>query len=403
MTQQSPPVLSTALVITGNLIGAGILALPVLTGLAGLWPSLVGISLMWALMTATAIILAGQKSLNESATADLPSFFQDELGGLGRWVAVAANLLILFGVLVAYLSAAGPILAALTGLPQEMMMVGFFLAATTFTLFGMDVLRRGNALIMLLMWGTFAGLAACTGTHMEPARFEHADWGFLPATLPVLVTAYFFHNIIPTVCRALDHDQKAIRTSIVLGSGIGLVMNLVWAAVVIGALPLAQGPHSLLAAFKANLPATVPLAAIIPGPTFVTLGSLFALTALTTSYMTIGVSLESFLRDLASRPGRTAPRALTAALAFLPPLAVALVYPNIFLTAMNVVGGVGIDCIFGILPGMLLWKHGHGAWRALGVGITLAFLGVLVFEVGQELGMTHLLPDAESWTAHLPK
>ena len=97
-----PPILSMALVVTGNMLGAGVLALPVKTGLSGFMPSLAGIFLMWILMLSTAIILSGQKSLSESATADLPTFFQKELGTAGKWITVAANLVILYGLFVVF-------------------------------------------------------------------------------------------------------------------------------------------------------------------------------------------------------------------------------------------------------------------------------------------------------------
>ena len=100
-----------AFVVTGNMLGAGILALPIQTALSGLIPSLAGIVLMWILMLSTAFIIAGQKSLTESATADLPTFFQKELGTAGKWVAVVANLVILYGLLVAYISGAASVMA----------------------------------------------------------------------------------------------------------------------------------------------------------------------------------------------------------------------------------------------------------------------------------------------------
>ena len=64
MSAKPASVLAMACMVTGNLIGAGILALPVKTGLSGFLPSLLGIICLWGLMTATALILAGQKSLS---------------------------------------------------------------------------------------------------------------------------------------------------------------------------------------------------------------------------------------------------------------------------------------------------------------------------------------------------
>ena len=51
-------ILTVSLLVTGTTVGAGILALPVQTGLAGAFPSLIAIVLMWGLMLLTGRILA---------------------------------------------------------------------------------------------------------------------------------------------------------------------------------------------------------------------------------------------------------------------------------------------------------------------------------------------------------
>ena len=72
-----------------------------------------------------------------------------------------------------------------------------------------------------------------------------------------------------------------------------------------------------------------------------------------------------------------------------------LVYPDIFLEAIGLVGGVGIDLIFGILPGVLLIKYDGGKTKALGYVIVACFSVVLMYELGQGLGLLHIHPDAE--------
>ena len=98
------PVLSVGVLITGNLVGAGILALPINTGLSGFGIAIVLMLVFWALMLATAHILANRVLATKQESFDLPSLFGESLGSAGRWVATAANLLILYGLLVAYLS-----------------------------------------------------------------------------------------------------------------------------------------------------------------------------------------------------------------------------------------------------------------------------------------------------------
>ncbi|MBT3257927.1 MAG: tryptophan/tyrosine permease [Deltaproteobacteria bacterium] len=393
-------ILSMSFVVTGNMLGAGILALPIKTGLSGFIPSVLGILLMWALMLSTAMILAGQKSLTESKTADLPTFFQKELGTVGKWITVVANMIILYGLLVAYISGTESVVQGLFTKPVStpLVMICFFLVATFLTLFGMKLMRKGNAVIMILMWVTFGTLVFYCAQHVETPRLRFTDWQYLPASLPVVVTAFHFHNIIPSICRNMDFDQRAIRKAMFLGTFIGLIMNLIWVCVVIAALPLdGPGTDTVLAAFHGNQPATVPLSHLLESRAFTISALVFALLAMTAAYMANGTALTSFIRDLTTTYLHTSSRAVAAAVAFLPPLIISLVYPNVFLDAIGLVGGVGIDLIFGILPGWLLIKYGRGKVRVLGYVIVACFSVVLIYELGQELGLLHIRPHVEYW------
>ncbi len=69
-------IISATALIVGNLIGAGILGLPVNTGLAGLWPSMLALLAGGAIMYLTAIILGDHAAASRAETFDYPSFYQ---------------------------------------------------------------------------------------------------------------------------------------------------------------------------------------------------------------------------------------------------------------------------------------------------------------------------------------
>ncbi len=389
-------ILSMSFVVTGNMLGAGILALPIKTGLSGLWPSIFGIVLMWICMLSTACILAGQESLTRSETADLPTFFQHELGTAGKWISVVANIIILYGLLVAYISGAADVLDSLFPVAHWLLALLFFIFASVLSLFGMALMRRGNTLIMILMWITFAILVVICAGDVKTSRMSFSDWGFLPSTLPIVVTAFHFHNMIPTLARSMQFDQKAIRTSFALGTGIGLIMNIIWVVVVIGALPLGgPGGNTILAAYHTNVPATVPLSHLMKTPMFMTCSLVFALLAMTAAYMANGTALSSFIRDLCSTYLKTENKLLSSFLTFFPPLVIALAFPHIFLNAIGLVGGVGIDLIFGILPGALLIKYKKGFWRYFGWFLVIVFAIVLIYELGAQTHILNTHPRAD--------
>jgi len=384
------------------MVGAGILALPINLGPAGLVPALAGTVVMWIMMTCTGLVYSRQKILVEDENADLPTFFGKEFGAAGQWISVGANLIILYGLLTAYLAGVSSIVINLFNLPipQWAVMLGYFAFAALMTSFGAAFMRKGNMIAVFVMWGTFVALIYMTMPQMDWQNEHMHDWGFLPAGLPVLLTAFHFHNIIPTLCRTLKQDRGAITKAIWTGTSIGLVMNLVWILVVITALPMTGGTANIIQAFTLNNPATVPLARVIGGTTYLNIALVFSIVAMTASFMANGIALQSFMRDLTGLVFRTSRKLLVWPLAFLPPLLVGLLYPDVFLVALNVAGGIGIDILFGILPGVLLLKYSDGrVWRRVaGYVMIVFFAAILMVEIGQETGLLHMHPDVEYWT-----
>ena len=84
MDNARQPIFTMSLLVTGNLLGAGILALPINLGPAGMIPAAVGVTLIWALMLASSLVLADQKELTRGETGGLPSFFGAKLGPVAK-------------------------------------------------------------------------------------------------------------------------------------------------------------------------------------------------------------------------------------------------------------------------------------------------------------------------------
>ena len=394
---------TTALIVTGNMVGAGILALPVNLGPSGFLPAVLGALAMWAVMTSTGLIIARQPFLRENRNADLPTFFEAVLGPCGKWLSVAANLVILYGLLTAYLAGVASVAASSCdiGIPTWGWLLVYFCAATLLASFGSAVLRRSNAVLMTAMWLLFGALLVLVVPHFRRADLAAGDLTFFTSGLPILVTAFNFHNVVPTMCRTLNHDRRAITKAIWLGSGIGAFMTLLWTVAVMVTLPMeAADGVSIIAAFKAGVPATVPLNQLIRSPLFVDASIGFAVVAMTTSYMATGVALTAFLKDVAGRRVRS--RAAIWLMTFLPPVGIGVLYPDIFLKALNVVGGFGVGTLFGILPGVLLVRQGAPGSRTRRLGWLLVgvFVCVLLVELAQETGLLQISPDVEYWSAH---
>lgn len=397
-----PQIMIIVLLITGSLIGAGILALPVNTGLAGFIPSLVGMGIIGGAMFFTAVILGREATRTRQATFNYPSLYGNYLGKTGKWIAIFANLLILYGLLTAYLTGATTIITNLLNLSsaKPVVMLTFALIVSGLTVTGVSIVGKYNAVLTMLMLTAFAVIVLVVEGHIDAQRLTYTDWSFLPATAPIIVTAFHFHNIIPTVCHSVKWNSSIIWKTMLVGMLLGYTMNALWIHAGAGALPLEGSNVSLLTAFEKNLPATVPLSQIIGSRLFTTGAIIFSLLAITTSYLANGIGLMAFIEDLMVNHFKKSGRALNILLSFGPPVLISLIYPDIFLKAIDIVGGIGIVVLFGILPSIIaIIRAGSARMRTLGVVMALVFGAFLVLELGQEFGMLRISPSIEYWNS----
>ncbi|QSH42469.1 aromatic amino acid transport family protein [Lentisphaerota bacterium ZTH] len=390
---------AVAFLITGNLIGAGILGLPVNTGIDGMIPSLVAMVVFGGAMFFSAVVLGKEAIQTKEENFNFPSLYHKYTGNVGKWVAILANMLILYGLLTAYLTGGSTIVCKIFNISDvyaKGILVLIFLILSGLTLSGNKIIHRFNAILMILLWGSFAIIVFIGQHHVDPVRLKHCDWGFLPVAIPIIVTAFHFHNIIPNVCHSLNWDIKAVAKAMLIGMCIGFLMNAIWIQVGIGMLPLSGGESSIIYCYKNNIPANVPMAEMVNSSTFTLFSMLFALLAIATSFVANGIGLLGFNRDLLFNFFKVKSNMIVSAVTFLPPLIIALIYPDIFLKAINVVGGVGIVTLFGILPCIIAFiKTRRRSVRIFSVVLLLLFSAVLLVQLGEDFGIIDIQPEED--------
>lgn len=399
---------SASLLIAGTAVGAGVLAIPIQTGLAGLLPAVMGIILVWLAMLCAGLILAGSLITYPLQDTDLPSLFQNELGIVGKWLSTIGYLIIFYGLMTAYLAGSMSVLSSLfSSTKTGYLLLAFFLPATALSLFGLSAVQRSNVLVMAVLALSFIFLLGTGWQTIDRTRFPYTDWSYFPAILPIITCSFGYGVIIPTICRTLQGDIRQIRKALIWGTLIPVGVSLLWIMVIIGSVPLHDGnsPDSLIRAFMHSEPATVPLARISGTDRVIGAGLIFSLCAILTSYLAVSTSLMSFHRDLLATVIPGGSYWIRAALVFVPPLLAVLFSSGLFLTALDIVGGLGIAMIFGLCPALIaLKKQGDGAlrWRYAGVVLIVFFGFILLLELGQELNLLQLHSAVENWKVNHP-
>jgi tyrosine-specific transport protein len=337
MKNNTKSIFSVGMLIGGATIGAGILGLPIQTGLAGVVPSVFATLGIWILLTLTAFIITDRFAVESDVVEDFPTVFKKDFGVIGKFLVIVGYLINYYGIMVAYLCASTSILSFL--IPFHLYDWGylmiFFIPAAGITLFGLKYVLKANSLFMVVLILSFIILCFLITSRIDSSRFSFMDWKFFPLTLPIVVNAFLFHNIIPVVCHTMNNNKRKIKISIMVGTIIACAINIVWIVAVLGALPLSDkggsSPATILYAFHHNQPATVPLAIALKSKIITIIGVVFSFCAIITSFVSVVVGLQGFLRDVFVSTFHIDNKILNTAAVFLPPLIIALAFPNFFL------------------------------------------------------------------------
>jgi len=346
------------LLVSGTTIGAGMLALPVTAGLAGFFPSLLVMGLVWALMLFTALYLL-EVNLRLKGEPNIISMVHKTLGRPGEAIAWVIYLLLLYSLISAYMMGASGLLAAffspLASWAWPLILFGVF---AFFVFCGMSIADFFNRICMAALV-LFYVLMLVPGLNLvQVDKFAFVDWKLLMPALSVVSTTFGYHVIIPTITTYLDHDPKALKKAIVIGSVIPLCIYILWQIIVMGILPV-QGTVSLTEAAKQSGPATTYLNKIVSSPLLAFSTNLFSLFAIFTSLLGVSLSLRDFLSDGLKIKKSVFGKCLLILLTLVPPLMLTLFYPEGFVASLNY-AGIFVIILLAILPTLMAFVERYG-------------------------------------------
>ncbi|KAL6644743.1 hypothetical protein ACP70R_016351 [Stipagrostis hirtigluma subsp. patula] len=377
--------------IVGTSIGSGILAVPQRTAPAGFIPSATCMVTCWAFLVAEALLLVeinvhlrrkrGKDDGGGGGGGDLEvisvkSMAQETLGEWGGNVATAAYLFLSYTSMVAYAAKSGEVLGRLTGAPEPVSGAAFTSAiAVLIAGGGTGVTDRVNQLLTFVMIGLLLAIevsaVAFGGGLSLPAN---ANWGQVPATLPVIIFTLVFHDTAPVICAYLGGDLARIRLSIIVGSLVPLLSLLIWDDIALGLATDLDG-FDILDMLKTDWSYTVV--------------ETFSLLAVGTSLIgtLLGASqffIEQMTNLASSATNEHAPKInegivvspkeagsrhlgmekilksnrlsyIAAAVVVVPTMIIAPTVPNSFSLATDIAGGYCMTILYGVLPPLMAW------------------------------------------------
>ena len=378
-----------ALLVSGTAIGAGMLALPVVTGQGGFLPATLIFFICWAFSACTGLLLL-EVCLWMPKGANLISMAEQLLGKVGKGAAWILYLFLFYCLTIAYVDQGGGFVVALfkgkLSHPLGLLLFsGFF---GYFVYLGTAWVDRVNFLLMIGLGLSFAIFFSLGLGEVKTEHLKRMEW--LPAflALPVMFTSFSYQGIIPSLTAYLDRHPRMVRFAILVGTSLPFLAYIVWEYLILGIVP-AKG---LMEASLQGHTAVEPLRELlIHSPIYLT-GRFFSAFALTTSFLGVTLGLIDFLSDGLKIPKVGLRKLLLSALVYLPPIGIAMISPGLFITALGFAGGIGCALLLGLLPIAMVWvgRYHQGYSRShqqLFGGKTILILLALfvLFELGIEL------------------
>jgi tyrosine-specific transport protein len=374
--------LGGVLLIAGTSIGVGMLALPVVTVEGGFVPALFVYIVCWLFMVAFArLILEACTWMPKDA--NLITISRNLLGAKGAAACWILYLFLFYCLLTAHIAAGGNAVLELSNhsLSNWLSILIYVFAFAPVVYLGTRAVDRLNTFLMAGVALTYILFIFTAAPHIDFQLLKHHDIVKIWPALSVILTAFGFQNLVPTIYSYMERDHKMVRKAIWIGTSIPLVLYVIWELLVIGIVPLDE----LNAARIAGQSAIEPLQTALQSNALGKIAQGFAFFAMTTSFVGIAIAFFDFWAD-GLKWKKTGPKHLIlVSLVFAIPLILVFVDPTIFITALTYAGGIGMILLFGLLPVLFVWSgryfHKHGLSHQFVPGGKFALVGLFLFSV----------------------
>jgi tyrosine-specific transport protein len=344
------------LLVSGTTIGAGMLGLPASAATSGFYPSLFLFFLVWLLMLGSAYCFL-DVNLAVKGETNMISMAGRTLGLGGKSLCWIVYLLLLYSLTAAYIAASTPlfveVVRALTGfiIPAWLAPFSLPLLFGGFVYLGTRGVDYVNRWLMVGLVLFYLFLVMLLPEHVQKELLERQNWSATFIALPVVMTSFGYHIIIPTLTSYMNHDAKLLRWTLFIGSAIPLVVYIIWQGLILGAVPV----NDLSLACKEGKTIVAPLSALTGSP-WVGIGArFFSFFAIVTSFLGVALSLADFLTDGFKIKRSTKGRLLACAITFVPPLFFVFAYQKGFYVALSYAGAF-VAILLGLLPAMMAWR-----------------------------------------------
>lgn len=364
MLQHSAPVstmkkLGGVLLIAGTSIGAGMLAIPYAVAAAGFFYAVILLLVNWLIMLATALLMV-EVNTRQPIAADLNTMAKATLGKSGQVINWLTYLLLLYALATAYVSMGGSLIDQYIFRSPSIapswyggVLFSGILGAVVYI--GTAVVDQLNKVFFALKAFCFIGFVAVVVLHVDTKLLFHNSLGFSYAwyAIPILITSFGFHIVIPTVRNYFNNDI-VFKKTVVVGACVPLFVYFLWVTVTLGVIPI-NGDYGFIFLLQKGLDLGAGyqhLSKINDASIFIVA---FSNIAVTTSFFGVTLALFHFNQDAYSLKHSISKRLLNFVITYVPPFVFAVFFVDGFLHALGY-ASIFVAILLIILPALMAWS-----------------------------------------------
>lgn len=387
------------MLICGTSIGTGILGIPSVTGGSGFSYSIILFIFCWLFSLVSALYLMEAHLWDDTPNSNLLSMTQNFLGPKAKSIVWIIYLALLYSLMCTYLLAGSSWVIewtfSLTNVSLNVIpsMLIFIFLIGLFIAFGTKAVDKVNQLMLLGLIISFALIMFILLPNTKhDLLFEQAKniSTTLPA-LPLLITAFGYSIIVPSLSTYLDKDSKSIQKVIIIGSVITLSIYIIWEAATLGNIPL-FGDHGLFQVALSKDNGTEIANSLIyftHSKPFSIILTFFVVFAVITSFLGVSMALNHALADGLQLKSSPFSKLFLLLLTYVPPMLFLLIFPNGFTQILSWAGAL-VALLMGLLPIAIVWKGryilGQGGYAVPGkkwllILAALFFVLVIITEI----------------------
>ena len=354
-----------ALIITGTCIGAGMLVLPLITAACGFLLSCLLLFLIYGLMTATAFLII-EVNLALPDGSNFGTMAKKTLGSAGQMIAWLSFLLLLYALTAAYTAQGSSLLGqwlleyCKLKLPDSIESFIFIFVLGSFIYTGTFAVDNLNKILISIKGIAFIGLTIVIMPHiqLDYVLQKSPNTNLLWMTLPLLITSFGYHTVLPSIRTYLKSDVKSLKKVILVGGSIPLVIYLLWEAITLGTIPLyGQYSFQYIVNHGNNVTGLIHVYKEFYNiPIINTFATIFTNVAITTSFLGVTLGLFNFNQDTYHlRTNKHSHKFIAFLITYTPPFIFAVFYPNGFVMALGYASIFVAILLIG-LPALMAWE-----------------------------------------------